>query len=65
MGDPTKHRTLYVENFAEPIHFGIQGGTRHFYKEKYGSEITGTEYLIANQSLTKTERSESLPYARS
>jgi hypothetical protein len=27
-----------------PINFGIHGGIRHFYQEKYGREISGPEY---------------------
>ncbi|UCG65780.1 MAG: hypothetical protein JSW12_01635 [Deltaproteobacteria bacterium] len=38
------HRTAHIENFAEPIHFGIHGGIKHFYREKYGREIVGPEY---------------------
>lgn len=38
------HRTARVENFAEPIHFGIHGGIKQFYQQKYGREIIGTEY---------------------
>jgi hypothetical protein len=38
------HRTAYIENFAEPVHYGIHGSIRKFYKEKYGREITGPEY---------------------
>jgi hypothetical protein len=38
------HRTAYVEKFSEPIHFGIHGGIKHFYQEKYGREISGPEY---------------------
>jgi uncharacterized OsmC-like protein len=40
----SSHRTAHIENFPEPIHFGIHGGIKQFYKEKYGPEITGTEY---------------------
>ena len=25
------HRTAHIENFPEPIHFGIHGGIRQFY----------------------------------
>jgi CBS domain-containing protein len=39
-----KARTAHIENFPEPIHFGIHGGIKQFYKEKYGREITGPEY---------------------
>ena len=39
------HRTAHVENFAEPIHFGIHGGIKDFYSEKYGREITGQSPL--------------------
>ncbi len=28
------HRTALVEGFTEPIHFGIHGGIRDFYKDK-------------------------------
>ena len=39
------HRTAYIENFtAEPVHFGMHGGIKNFYKEKYGRVITGPEY---------------------
>ena len=38
------HRTAHVEKFVEPINFGIHGGIRHFYQEKYGREINGPEY---------------------
>lgn len=38
------HRTATIENFRDPIHFGIHGGIKRFYKEKYGREITGPEY---------------------
>jgi hypothetical protein len=38
------HRTAHIENFPEPIHFGIHGGIKQFYKDAYGREITGPEY---------------------
>ncbi len=38
------HRTAHLEGFEEPIHFGIHGGIRRFYGQKYGREITGPEY---------------------
>jgi hypothetical protein len=38
------HRTAHIENFPDPVHFGIHGGIRRFYQEKYGREITGPEY---------------------
>jgi hypothetical protein len=38
------HRTAHLAGFAEPIHFGIHGGIKHYYEEKYGREITGPEY---------------------
>lgn len=38
------HRTALVEGFDDPIHFGIHGGIKQFYQEKYGREITGPEY---------------------
>jgi hypothetical protein len=38
------HRTAHVEGFDEPLHFGIHGGIKDFYQDKYGREITGPEY---------------------
>ena len=38
------HRTAHLDNFLAPIHFGIHGGIKQFYKEKYGREITGPEH---------------------
>lgn len=38
------HRTAHLDGFAHPVHFGIHGGIRDFYQEKYGREITGPEY---------------------
>ncbi len=38
------HRTAVLEGFADPIHFGIHGGIKHFYQEKYGRELVGPEY---------------------
>jgi len=37
-------RTAHIENFADPIHFGIHGGIKDFYQSKYGREIIGPEY---------------------
>jgi len=38
------HRTALLEGFSDPIHFGIHGGIKNFYQEKYGREISGPEY---------------------
>ena len=38
------HRSATVEGFDEPLNFGIHGGIRAFYQEKYGREISGPEY---------------------
>ena len=38
------HRTAHIEGFEEPIHFGIHGGIKAFYQQKYGREIKGPEY---------------------
>ncbi len=38
------HRTALVEGFDEPINFGIHGGIKNFYREKYGRELTGPEF---------------------
>lgn len=38
------HRTAYIENFGEPVHFGMHGGIKAFYQDKYGKKLTGEEY---------------------
>jgi hypothetical protein len=38
------HRTAHIEGFAEPVHFGIHGGIRHFYQNKYGRQLSGPEF---------------------
>ncbi len=38
------HRTAHIESFDTPIDFGIHGGIKHFYQEKYGRELKGSEY---------------------
>ena len=38
------HRTAHIENFPTPIHFGMHGGIKQFYQNKYGREIAGPEY---------------------
>ena len=38
------HRTAHLKNFDEPIHFGIHGGIKDFYQDKYGRKIEGPEY---------------------
>jgi len=38
------HRTAHIEGFPEAVNFGIHGGIKHFYQEKYGRKLTGPEY---------------------
>lgn len=38
------HRTAHIENFTEPVDFGIHGGIKDFYQNKYGRKIEGPEY---------------------
>lgn len=38
------HRTAQLEGFDEPIHFGVHGGIKHFYEDKYGWKMPGPEY---------------------
>lgn len=38
------HRTALIEGFDQPLDFGIHGGIKHFYQNKYGRELTGPEY---------------------
>ena len=38
------HRTAHLKDFDEPIHFGIHGGIRDFYQNKYGKKLEGPDY---------------------
>lgn len=38
------HRSAHIENFGEPIQFGMHGGIKDFYQNKYGAKFTGPEY---------------------
>jgi hypothetical protein len=38
------HRTAHIEHFDEPLHFGVHGGIKQFYQDKYGREMPGREY---------------------
>ena len=38
------HRTAHIESFPESVHFGVHGGIKRFYQDKYGREVTGPEY---------------------
>jgi hypothetical protein len=38
------HRTAHIEKFPAPINFGIHGGIKQFYQEKYGRQISGPEF---------------------
>ncbi len=38
------HRTAQLKGFNEPIHFGIHGGIKDFYQNKYGRKLEGPEY---------------------
>ncbi|MFQ5709892.1 MAG: hypothetical protein ACE5HO_20750 [bacterium] len=41
-------RRAYVENFEEPIRFGVHGGIKHFYKMEPEEDLPATlDYLIA------------------
>lgn len=38
------HRSAKLVGFEQPLDFGIHGGIRDFYQEKYGRKIDGPEY---------------------
>ena len=38
------HRTARIEGFGGVLDFGIHGGIRDFYAQKYGREFSGPEY---------------------
>ena len=33
------HRTAWIEDFEEPVHYGMHGGILAFYRAKYGVEV--------------------------
>ncbi len=37
------HREAWIESFPEPVHYGLHGGVRHFYQDKYGRELPGPD----------------------
>ena len=41
-------RLAYIENFPEPIRFGVHGGIKHFYKMEPEEDLPATlDYLVA------------------
>ena len=39
------HRTAHLHGFdGEPIQFGVHGGIRSFYEDKYGRDLPGPDY---------------------
>lgn len=41
-------RRAYIEEFAEPVLFGVHGGIKHFYKLEPEQELPATlDYMIA------------------
>lgn len=38
------HRSAKIEGFGEALDFGVHGGIKDFYQNKYGREFTGPEY---------------------
>ena len=38
------HRTARIEGFGEPIDFGVHGGIKAFYRDKYGREMPPEEH---------------------
>ena len=41
-------RRAYIENFKEPVRFGVHGGIKHFYKIEPEEDLPATlDYMIA------------------
>ena len=41
-------RLAYIEDFPEPIRFGVHGGIKHFYKMEPDEDIPATlDYIVA------------------
>jgi hypothetical protein len=38
------HRSALIEGFTKALDFGVHGGIRDFYQEKYGTEFPGPEF---------------------
>lgn len=46
--DRRPKRRAYIENFAEPVLYGVHGGIKHFYKMEPEEDIPATlDHMIA------------------
>ena len=46
--DKRPRRRAFIEGFAEPVHYGVHGGIKHFYKmEPEVDEPATLDHLIA------------------
>ena len=46
--DKPPERRALIENFAEPVYFGVHGGIKHFYKMEPVRDLPATlDYMIA------------------
>ncbi|MFQ5639610.1 MAG: hypothetical protein ACE5IR_16620 [bacterium] len=46
--DQRPERRAFIENFKEPVLFGVHGGIKHFYKIEPERELPATlDYMIA------------------
>ena len=41
-------RRAYIENFSDPVHYGVHGGIKHFYKMEPEQDVPATlDHMIA------------------
>ena len=46
--DKRPRRRAYIENFPDPVHYGVHGGIKHFYKMEPETDIPSTlDHMIA------------------
>ena len=46
--DKPPYRRAYIENFAEPVPYGVHGGIKHFYKMEPEKDVPATlDHMVA------------------
>jgi hypothetical protein len=46
--DERPNRRAYIENFDEPVHYGVHGGIKHFYRMEPERDVPATlDHIIA------------------
>lgn len=46
--DKRPHRRAYIENFPDPVHYGVHGGIKRFYGMEPETDVPATlDHMIA------------------